>query len=281
MLLNSIENIINKIVNEYNSKLVEKYNLDSTDLQELWKDISGTNSKKNKSETSSVKSEKSVKSKKKIEGGCPYVFIKGKDEGTTCGSKPKSGGTYCGKHQKCEGVGQAEKKKTPLGKKTISEASEQKDKEPIKKKVQIVIRLNKQLDKYWNPETSLVFKSKEDRVVIGSYRDEKFETLIPDDIVICEKYGFKYETEKSTDKKADKSKDKKANKQKNLSDEIVKTNLQAEHIENVLAEICKNSDNEDDEEVNDEEVGHPDPDEDEDSFEEEVEDLEEEVEDDD
>jgi hypothetical protein len=236
MLLTNIENIINNVIDEYNKKLSEKFSLDSEELQKLWKEISGSEvkvvKKKKSDDASETGSVKSSKSKKSIEGGCPYVFAKGKNQGETCGSKPKDGGTYCGKHQKCEGVGQTEKVKSPVGKKSISESSEKKDKEPVKKKTQIVIRLNKKLDKYWNPETTLVFKSKEDRVVIGSFKDEKYEELTADDIVTCEKYGFKYE-----------------NNTKNLPEEIAKTNLQAEHIENVLAEICKGKgDDESDEE---------------------------------
>jgi len=236
MLLTNIENIINNVIDKYNKKLSEKFSLDSEELQKLWKEISGSEvkvvKKKKSDDASETGSVKSSKSKKSIEGGCPYVFAKGKNQGETCGSKPKDGGTYCGKHQKCEGVGQTEKVKSPVGKKSISESSEKKDKEPVKKKTQIVIRLNKKLDKYWNPETTLVFKSKEDRVVIGSFKDEKYEELTADDIVTCEKYGFKYE-----------------NNTKNLPEEIAKTNLQAEHIENVLAEICKGKgDDESDEE---------------------------------
>ena len=240
MLLTDIENIINNVIGEYNKKLSEKFSLDSEELQKLWKEISGSESKvkavkqKKSDDVSETGSVKSSKSKKSIEGGCPYVFSKGKNEGETCGSKPKDSGTYCGKHQKCEGVGQTEKAKSPVGKKSISETTEKK--EPAKKKSQIVIRLNKKLDKYWNPETTLVFKSKEDRVVIGSFKDEKFHELTSDDIVVCEKYGFKYE-----------------NNSKNLSEEIAKTNLQAEHIENVLAEICKEKgDDEDEDEIEEE-----------------------------
>jgi len=241
MLLTDIENIINNVIGEYNKKLSEKFSLDSDELQKLWKEISGSEVKikavkqKKSDDASETGSVKSSKSKKSIEGGCPYVFAKGKNQGETCGSKPKDSGTYCGKHQKCEGVCQTEKVKSPVGKKSISESSEKKDKKPVKKKTQIVIRLNKKLDKYWNPETTLVFKSKEDRVVIGSFKDEKFEELTADDIVTCEKYGFKYE-----------------NTQKNLSEEIAKTNLQAEHIENVLAEICKDDNEEEEEEEEDE-----------------------------
>ena len=241
MLLTDIEKIIETVVSEYNAKLSEKYNLKSDELQELWKQISGSDVKvakvtkktttDDKSETASVKS---GRSKKSTEGGCPYVFIKGKDEGNSCGSKPKDGLTYCGKHQKCEGVGQAEKKKSPVGKKSIANSPDNKDKKPKEeKKVQIVIRLNKKLDKYWNPETFLVFKSKEDRVVVGSYKEEKYEKLTPDDIVICEKYGFKYEKDEEPS---------------TLSQEIIKTNLQAEHIENVLSEICKDDEEEIEEE---------------------------------
>jgi hypothetical protein len=247
MLLQSIQTFISKTVREYNSKLSEKYNLDIEELEMVWNEISGTSSTKKSLEKKETASETaSVTSKKSGEGtGCPYLFTKGKNEGSTCGSKPKDGGQYCGKHQKYEGVEQKEKKKIPLGKKSIVSPEKNKKDTPAAKP-QIVIRMNKDINKYWNPETTLVFKSKDDRVVIGSYKEDVLHSLNDDDINTCEKYGFKYEkeVEKKPEKKVVKQVEKKETK-KSLSTEIVKTNLHAEHVENVLAEICKNDDVED------------------------------------
>ena len=244
MLFKNIENIISANITEYITRVADKYDIDSKELENMWQVICNGSEvsapvekkakpakKKSNDDTASV-SGASVKSKNKnVEGGCPYTFIKGKDEGTICNSKPKDGGEYCSRHQKCEGVGQKDKKKIPVAKKSVSSKVSSPKVSPSKKPTEKVLRLNKEIDKFWNPESGLVFKSKDDRVVIGSYKDEKFEKLTNDDIAACEKYGFKYEMEKP------KPAIQVLNAKKSLSEEIVKTNLNAEHVEDVLSEI--------------------------------------------
>jgi len=238
--MKSIETAILKIVHEYNERICEKYELNMEELEELWKEVSGGEAPKKKrgpakkkdDSTPSTPKESKAKSKE-VEDGCPYVFIKGKNEGQTCNSKPKDGATYCSRHTKCEETGQKEKKKIPSAK-TVASKNEDKDKKKKDEKPKIVIRMNKDINKYWNPETKLVFKSKEERVVIGNYDNNTLNKLTDDDIAVCEKYGFKYEKEE---------------KKKFLTEEIDKTNMEAKNIENVLKEIC----DDDDEEVNEDE----------------------------
>lgn len=249
MLMNTIETAILKIVGEYNNRICEKYKLNIEELETLWKEVSGSEAPKKKRGPAKKKDEstpstpKKAKTKsKEVEGGCPYVFIKGKNEGQTCNSKPKEGATYCSRHAKCEETGQKEKKKIPSAK-TVSSKNEDKDKKKKDEKPKIVIRMNKDINKYWNPETKLVFKSKEERVVIGNYDNNTLNKLTDDDVAVCEKYGFKYEKEEEKTKPNEKE-----IKKKSLAEEIDKTNMEAEDIENVLKEIC------DEEEVNEEEV---------------------------
>lgn len=63
-----------------------------------------------------------------------------------------------------------------------------------------ILRINKEIDKLWNADTQLVFKSPQDRIVIGHYRDEKFEPINETDIELCKKYKFKYDLECITPK---------------------------------------------------------------------------------
>ena len=246
--MNTIETAILKIVGEYNNRICEKYGLNIEELETLWKEVSGSEAPKKKrgpvkkKDDSTPSTPKKAKTNsKESEGGCPYVFIKGKNEGQTCNSKPKEGATYCSRHAKCEETGQKEKKKIPSAK-TVSSKNEDKDKKKKDEKPKIVIRMNKDINKYWNPETKLVFKSKEERVVIGNYDNDTLNKLTDDDVAVCEKYGFKYEREEKTKPKE------KEIKKKSLAEEIDKTNMEAEDIENVLKEIC------DEEEVNEDEV---------------------------
>ena len=53
---------------------------------------------------------------------------------------------------------------------------------------------------FWNPETTLVFKSKEEKVVIGSCKDNKVIPLTDEDVKNCEKYGLKYERKEDENK---------------------------------------------------------------------------------
>jgi len=57
----------------------------------------------------------------------------------------------------------------------------------------IILKKNKKIDKIWHPETKLVFKSKEDKVVIGIF-DTSSESIKPIDddcIAMCDEWGFK------------------------------------------------------------------------------------------
>jgi hypothetical protein len=71
-----------------------------------------------------------------------------------------------------------------------------KHKENIDKKPQIIIRLNKEINKYWIPESKLVLKSKpkskEDLIIIGNYNNT-LNKLTVNDIAFCEKYDIRYE----------------------------------------------------------------------------------------
>jgi hypothetical protein len=217
-LLSGIENAIKNAIEEYINMISEKYeNIDSNDLEDMWNSVCknmkiSTNSVSNTKNTSITKpiikkeiisdNQSIISEVKSSNSGssnlsCPYVFSKGENKGTICNSKPKSGCQYCSKHQKFEGVGQTEKKKLPKAK-SISSASSVASsvgvkKSPSKKPVERILRLNKDIDKFWDEDTQLVFKSRDERVVIGSYRDEKMNNLTEDDINLCQQYGFKYE----------------------------------------------------------------------------------------
>jgi len=182
MLVNNIMNMINKNIGEYNAKLVEKFGLDLDEINKLWEELSGSKAKKPRVKKSkdddSVKSKDTSKTKSDDSSCCQYVFTKGKNAGENCTIKPKDG-EYCSKHKKEK----VEKEKKPADNKK-SEKSE---------KTKFIIRKNKDLDLFWNPETKLVFKSKDEKVVIGTCQEGTLVGLTDDDIKTCEKYSLKYE----------------------------------------------------------------------------------------
>ena len=100
--MKSIEISISKIVREYNERICKKYELNIEELETLWKEVSGSEAPKkrgpSKKEDGSTQSSPKSKAKTKdVEGGCPYIFIKGKNEGQNCNSKPK----ICETKKKC------------------------------------------------------------------------------------------------------------------------------------------------------------------------------------
>jgi hypothetical protein len=214
--VSEIENAIKKTFEEYSILISEKYSIDKKELENVWNDVCkntkislirsntekvDTKIKNSDEEKVSIKKvEKKVEKEQKTSDTttCPYIYTKGQNSGEVCGSKPKSGCEYCSKHSKFEGVGQQEKKKLPKAK-SISSESVKKSKSPSKKPLEKVIRLNKEIDKWWNTETQLVFKSRDERIVVGSYRDDKLNDLTDDDILLCEQYGFKYENKVESD----------------------------------------------------------------------------------
>jgi hypothetical protein len=208
-IVKNIEEAVEKSVSQYIHTLFKKIcdkweDVDINELIAIWNDdnsfqIATKKSTEKKVKESSKTTEKGNSKEADTEDGCPYVFAKGEKEGSTCGSKPKTGCEYCSRHQKFEGIGQDTKKKLPKAKSQASNSmsekasSVKKAKSPPKKSIERVIKINKDINKYWNAETQLVFKSKDERVVYATFRDEKLEELNDDDVMLCEQYGFKYE----------------------------------------------------------------------------------------
>jgi hypothetical protein len=288
----AVEKSISQSIQTLFEKICDKWeDIDINELHAIWNEDNAIQVATKKSADKKVKETSKTTKKKEnskeadTEDGCPYVFAKGEKEGSTCGSKPKTGCEYCSRHQKFEGIGQDTKKKLPKAKtqasNSISEkaSSVKKAKSPPKKSIERVIKINKDINKYWNAETQLVFKSKDERVVYATFRDEKLEELNDDDVMLCEQYGFKYEkgplkeeveeVEEVEDEKVEESKKKKEEikiekkkkedvkvekkvEKKSLSHAIDESNLKAKDIENVLNELQLSNDDEDDEFIEEE-----------------------------
>jgi len=241
MLNIKIENIISEYMDEYEKKISAKWDIDISELQEIRESIFAESNGKKKPVKKAVSVSSSTKSKNlDIEGGCPHEFMRGKDEGKTCNSKPKEGSAYCGRHQKSESAIKKEKKKIPVAKKpaakkTVASKVDKAKTSPDKKPTEKIIRFNPDANRFWSADTQLVFDSRDNIVVVGSFRNNTLNELTDDDIAKCEEFGFKYDRKLL----------------KNLGEEIVKTNLQAENIENVLDELGLNDEVEDEVEEDD------------------------------
>ena len=57
----------------------------------------------------------------------------------------------------------------------------------------IILKKLKELQTIWHPESGLVFKSREEKIVTGMYIDNEFIQLDDDAISLCETWGFKFD----------------------------------------------------------------------------------------
>ena len=192
-LTKGIESAIKNAIEEYVQCISQKYEeIDIDDLEELWNDVSKsmkisvTMKSPGKATTTKTNSVDSADP-----NGCPYKFIKGAKQDTTCGAKAKEGNVYCSRHKKYEGTEPKERKSSPDPKRSTVKSNKSKSRSPAKS-TQRVLRKNKKLDKLWHPETGLVFKSAKERTVVGKCVDDKLIDLTEEDIEECRKWGFSF-----------------------------------------------------------------------------------------
>lgn len=193
-LVEGLESVIKNAIEEFAMSITSKYdNIDAKDLEELWNDVSQTmkisvTAKK----VTRLPSKSSEATKESNSNSCPYKFIKGAKQDQLCGSKVKDGNVYCSRHKKYEGVEQKERKTTPIPKRgTIQASIKTKSRSPAKT-TQRIIRKHKGLGKLWHPESGLVIRSHDERVVIGKIVNDKLVDLTEGDLDECRRWGFPF-----------------------------------------------------------------------------------------
>ena len=253
-LLTIIEENIEKSVNDYISVISTKYNIDISELQAMWKSPSNLSvitqvpletpspvpALKPKSPP---KKSSSPSSSTKIK--CAYKYTKGKQQGEMCSSNAKDNSQYCSKHMKFEDSGQKELKYNPLP-------------APVEKSVDRLIRLNKEINKWWHVESKLVFKSNKEKIVVGIVKDDIYSDLCEDDIEECNKYGFKYEIKQSEPepKKIEpivkKAEPKKKIEKTSIGVITQQINTSAKNVEDVISDMLENTNLDSDNEIEEE-----------------------------
>ena len=291
-LMKQIENNIFSAITEFSQKIADKYDINKDELIDIWNSIGQTNpstpiSENNNSNTKipQTKTKENNNSNTKIPQtktkenisdtesteGCPYLFTKGAREGENCGSKPKNGSEYCSRHKKHEGLEPKQKKVLPVPKKSVNTKINDQKSTPPTKSQGIILRKNKILDMIWHVETGMVFKSENERVVIGKCIDDKLLPLNDNDINICMAHSFKYEKSKIIEEDEDDKDDKddeeekldedednislnateapksnttnkniiknSKNIKKSVANAIYNTNIQSKDIEDILGEL--------------------------------------------
>ena len=210
-LIQDIENNIETAIGSFCKNIAAKYNLDLDELMIIWnipKELTKTNPtvKKTKSSVLTVADDDLADI-----SSCQYLFTKGKQEGEPCGSKTKDGCKFCPKHAKYEGLEQKTKKVIPTTKKASSEAKSTdplKNSSPVKKSISKMLRKNKDINHLWHSDTGMVFKSKDQLIVIGKCVKNSIYPLTDKDIDICMAHGFIYQDIVKDDNNLDKVVDK-------------------------------------------------------------------------
>jgi len=189
---------------------------------------------------------------------CSFIYLRGQKKGTRCTRKRKRDADVCSQHAK------KEKTDTPT---TI----EVKPAKEASKKPSIILRINKIINKYWHPETGMVFKSKDEKVVIGIYKDNALHDLSEEDIPVCIENRFQYifnnrrlvmkngdekEEEEDEEEEVSEPQQKKA---KTIDESFIQINKEARNVEGIIKDMfdygggaCESKNCDEDEEEEDE-----------------------------
>ena len=163
-----LSQIIDSQIVLFIDKIVQKCNLDKDELFALWKE----DSSKESSKESSIKVN-NIKKEKKIENICIYIDS---ISGSKCTTRIRGEGNLCSKHKT---------KAKKINKEEIKPENNCINKSKI-------LRLHRTFKKFYHPETGFVFKSKEEKVVIGKIEGENIEKLNSKSIDECKAWGFPY-----------------------------------------------------------------------------------------
>jgi hypothetical protein len=202
ILLKNIAQEIERSVSEFADRISAKYSIPKEDILELWSENGNASTGSTTASTPTPKRAirkkgsaipRTAQTKQKEPSQvlyCPYRYMRKPRVGQVCGAKARVGGTHCSKHKAHENKEVVTKRLLPKPRQNIEQNIDQKEPE-------YRMRLNAKLDKFWHPETRLVFKNKGDITVIGYVNDnDELENLTEDHIRLVKEWRFKLEEKK-------------------------------------------------------------------------------------
>lgn len=156
-----IKKIIKTYINNYINEISYVCNIDKVILNQIWKDIN----KPRKKEINKIK--------EYDDNQCVYIFTRGHKAGERCQKKSRKNKKCCSQHKKFE------------------------DNNILlnKNPKQIIIKKNNKIDKYCHNQTGMVFKSKDNKIVIGKLVENNIQKLNSEDILICKTWGFNFQSD--------------------------------------------------------------------------------------
>ena len=231
-LVKNIAQAIERSVSEFADRISVFYDIPKEDILKLWspENSVSTSTSTSASTTSSpvsvskrtvrkrvskpaVVSSPTEKQKEPVEIlYCPYRYTRKPRTGDICGVKARVGGTHCSKHKTYENKQAATKRLLPKPRQNTQNTQNTRNTENKPEEPEYRMRLNVKLDKWWHPETRLVFKGKGDITVIGHATDDgQLEDLTPEHIKAVQEWRFKLEEATPEDKPKEKNIPKKRN----------------------------------------------------------------------
>jgi hypothetical protein len=225
-IISEFKNSFENLIQDFKLAITNEYDIQITDLDQIWNKLNQKkhqveiNKKIDEKEKSDKKGkkidekEKSDKKGKKIDKEiiqelepesdnekdlekryCSYVLRRGEREGRECGELVKNiNCTYCTQHKKYEGKEIKDKNIIPTKKSSPAVKSSP---DPDR-----LLRIIPKTDIIYNPLTQLVFKSKDEKIVIGKWNKENkcVDNLTEEDVKICiaKKFAYK-QPEKNND----------------------------------------------------------------------------------
>lgn len=176
---------------------------------------------------------------------CPHRYNHGVKANTICGVRIKTEGDFCGKHSKKE--------------KKVKEPKIEGEEVPIlppKNNEDRVLRMNKVINRFWHSGSGLVFKSPQEKIVIGVFRDDQIMDLSDKDIENCIALKFKYEvTKRKRADDDDEEEEGQGQKKQKIDDDFITSNINAKNVETIIKDMFVDKEDSDDydeeEEVND------------------------------
>lgn len=243
----------------YNRLIAERFNIDPASLEKLMDEVPKLLPISVTIKPVAQLLPQAVATEGKGTETCPYLYTKGVKANTLCGSKLKKGNDFCSKHKKKE---EKEEKRKEQPEETEKEKEKEKQPPAAPVKKNLVLRMNKVINKWWHSESGLVFKSSEDKVVIGVFKDDQVVDLSDKDIEKCIAYKFRYEVTKrkrseddeKEEEEAETKKQKTEDTKKKIDEDFINLNKSAKNVEELIKELFttdKKSDTEESEEEDD------------------------------
>lgn len=225
--------LIEKVIDEYIEKVAKTYGHSIEDLKKLLNEEMQPPAQQPKVEAPAAPVQ--VQVLQQAQPLCQYILSRGARAGNICGTKKKKNSDFCCQHSKKMAV-----EEQPVI--IVNEAP---------KKPNPVLRMNKIIGKWWHPDSALVFKSSEEKIVIGIFKDNQLVDLSEEDVQTCVAHKFKYVFNK---RKRDEIEEDEAeiitekNKKQKIDDKFIEVNKSAKNVEVLIKEMFNNHNEEDDDE---------------------------------